>query len=123
MTLSSLIERLEKATGPDRDLGNEVLAAVGWRKVVIGYFRGPMERWVAPDGNQYDDGNQPNPTASLDSAMTLARTNNEFLVMMSFATTAADYGDPDDKPNAWPSIKAMLIRALKSRLSDVTREG
>ncbi len=67
--MSDLIERLEKATGPDRELGNEVLLACGWR--IEEHGDGPDRHvfWCGQD--DYADGDQPDPTASLDAALTL----------------------------------------------------
>lgn len=68
--MNEIIERLEKATGPDRQLGNDVLLACGWRLEEEG--DGPDRRlfWSSPDAD-YNDGDQPDPTASLDAARLL----------------------------------------------------
>jgi hypothetical protein len=68
--LTELAERCEKATGPDYALGREILFACGWTERdydEIGEEPGTV--MVAPDGTvpqQY-----PQPTHSLDAAMTL----------------------------------------------------
>lgn len=72
--IMSLIERLEKATGPNASLGREVLLACGWRKTCVGHFHGPMYRWSSPDGKiGFDDDrfHDHDPTNSLDAAMSL----------------------------------------------------
>lgn len=68
---TSLIERLEKAEGPDRELGDDILLACGWHTTSVGYFHGPIIRWCAPDGKSYDESDRPDPTASLDAAVGL----------------------------------------------------
>lgn len=71
MTHQELIAALEKATGPDRELGNEVLFACGWRMEEDGPRPDPSLYWIAPNGEEFIDGDQPDPTASIDAAMTL----------------------------------------------------
>ena len=73
---TDIIARLEKAEGPDRVLGEDVLLACGWRKVPTGYFYGQMHWWAPPppnDGRGFDADNfrQHNPLASLDAAIGL----------------------------------------------------
>lgn len=75
--LIELASRVEEATGPDRELGEEVLRAFGWRTSTAGFFLGPIIRWSPP--GPYDprrsfdeeDFNRHNPLASLDIAMQL----------------------------------------------------
>ena len=73
-SLSDLIARLEKATGPDRELGNDVLLACGW--VCEEHGNGGPDTYLtwAPsaDDDDFMDGDQPDPTSSIDAAMTLA---------------------------------------------------
>ncbi len=72
--LATLITRLERATGPDRELGNEVLFQCGWTQAEGGNnLCDPYLEWTAPDGDSVLDGDQPDPTASLDAALTLAK--------------------------------------------------
>lgn len=67
---SDLIARLEKVTGPDRALGDDVLLACGWGMDEVG--EGPDRKilWCGPV-EEYLDGDQPDPTSSIDAAMTL----------------------------------------------------
>lgn len=69
-----LIARLEKLSGPDRSVGNDVLLACGWTNNEYGFGPSRFLEWVNPDPNgiDYHDGNQPDPTASLDAARMLA---------------------------------------------------
>jgi hypothetical protein len=72
--MKDLIERLEKATRPDSDLGRAVLLACGWRKTIVGYYMGPQFRWSSPDGKiDFDDDyfHRHDPTRSLDVAAAL----------------------------------------------------
>lgn len=69
MTLS---ERLGKLTGPDRDLGWEVLLVCGWRRTCVGHFYGPLYNWSSPDGKRGGDEDRlACPTESVDMALTL----------------------------------------------------
>ena len=70
--MQDLIERLEKATGPDRELANEVLFAGGWRLVEYGDGPSRYSYWTH-DYCDYEpmDGDQPDPTSSIDAALTL----------------------------------------------------
>lgn len=72
--MQELIERLEKETGTNADLGREVLLACGWRKTCIGRFMGELWHWSSPDARvsfNDDDFYRHNPTRSLDTAMLL----------------------------------------------------
>lgn len=75
--LGEIIARLERATGPDRELDKAILEAIGWRrdKEACG-IAAASEIWVSPDGEYYDAVIDPfkvfpHPTASLDSALML----------------------------------------------------
>lgn len=70
--MEGLILRLERATEADRSLANEVLFACGWTQQEVGNnLCDPSLEWVSPDGATFYDGDQPNPLASLDAALTL----------------------------------------------------
>lgn len=74
MEQDNLIERLKAATGPDRSLGNDVLRSCGWRTEEFGDGPDRGQFWIDPDpsGNDYLDGDHPDPTASLDAARKVA---------------------------------------------------
>ena len=61
--LPSLIERLEKAEGPDRELDQEIAKACGWQYVPASPFT--RDGWISPDYQDYDEA--PYYTASLDA--------------------------------------------------------
>ena len=71
--MQHLIERLEKATGSDRELDNFIVAAIGWKRIQTGSAAWPHFVWRTPDGAQFpDDGTRvPNYTGSIDAASTL----------------------------------------------------
>lgn len=70
---AELVKRLEAATGPDQELGREVLLACGWAKTCVGHFYGPLYTWHGPNGEYFkdDDFTRHDPTRSLDTALTL----------------------------------------------------
>ena len=74
--LSALIARLEAAEVGSRELGHEVLLALGWHRNQIGNFYGPLYQWSSPDHSPHlirgDEDNLPNPALSLDAALALA---------------------------------------------------
>ena len=62
----TLIERLEAATGPDRELDEEIALVTGW-----GFDPEFLTlQWTSPDG-QISKSLPPNFTGSIDAAMTL----------------------------------------------------
>lgn len=65
--MQDLIERLERATEPDRTLQNDVLFACGW--TMHGGIRHSV--WTSPRGDEFLDGDQPDPVGSIDAALTL----------------------------------------------------
>ena len=75
-TLTDLLQRLEEATGPDRELDRDILFHFGWTIVPFGQSFG--ERWVDPEGNRtpYDPAHWPQSwpmslTSSIDAALSL----------------------------------------------------
>lgn len=69
-TLSDLIARLEAAKNGNQKLGDAVLLACGWRKSPNFDRDNPQPYWIRPDGQNVAT-NRPNPTTSLDAALTL----------------------------------------------------
>lgn len=75
---ADLIARLEKLSGPSRTLANEVLLACGWTLKEFG--DGPTRSLVWIDPAQHEDfleGDQPDPTASIEAALTLRPKSND----------------------------------------------
>lgn len=74
--LSALIARLEAAEVGSRELGHDVLMALGWHREQIGNFYGPLYQWSSPDFSPHlisgDEDKLPNPVLSLDAALALA---------------------------------------------------
>lgn len=130
MTLSSVIKELEQAQGPSRELDDAVLLACGW-KTEPGELLGlPITNWVSPTGSVHWRCDVPNPTSSLDAAMSLVPEGHFW-----------SCGGPDEtlirRPKPWaqvwrgkqaedsgegptPAI-ALCIAALKAR--SVMEEG
>jgi len=74
--LSALIARLEAAEVGSRELGHDVLLALGWQRDQIGNFYGPIYQWSSPDRSPHlirgDEDTLPNPVLSLDAGLALA---------------------------------------------------
>lgn len=70
---NSLKQRLIEATGPDRELADEVLLARGWvrKQYDTSGDLDPIVQWISPEKDIYQIRERPNPLASLDSALTL----------------------------------------------------
>ena len=81
--VDKLIERLEKATGPDRELDADIARAIGWSQIEgdeVGHWDTwsipsvwvgtGQDRWLSPDGQKFDF--MPHTfTASVDEALSL----------------------------------------------------
>ena len=90
--MSDLIERLESAAEGNRELGDEVLLAAGWRKTPVGHFYGPIHHWSSPDGrHNYSEDRRPNPTQSLDAAMTLVSDGWWFVGLVSHVQQTKEF--------------------------------
>lgn len=121
MTHANLISKLEGLSGPDREVGREVLLACGWRKTFVGHFYGPMHLWSPSGaGRSYDEDVLPCPTASIDAAIGLIEEKQG-----EIGTTAADLlheaindmltnGWRPDRPQAPQIARAALIALLRA---------
>lgn len=71
--IAGLLGRVEAATGPDRELGREIMLTLGWQRTCIGHFYGPLYYWSPPGraGRGYDEDKLPDATASVDAALLL----------------------------------------------------
>ena len=117
MTLPELIAALEAATGPSRELDAEIALAVN--AVPANYTRrGVAEASATADWWDDHTGfhwSAPCYTSSLDATMTLARNATDGAVMLAAAFNAAKGGQGGFEK--WPSLKAMLIKDLRARLT------
>lgn len=75
---SNLIERLGKATGPDRELDAEIALACGWTKGTVGYFCGPIVTWRK--SGQFSADHPPAFTASVAIALTLLPPGTDYVL-------------------------------------------
>ena len=114
MTIGELIERLEKATGPDKALDGELARAAG------------LERFYSFVGGGWMDGDTivelPRYTASIDAALTLVGPTQSWVAhgpwtngryCAGVAQTIGGAWD-DDQTGATAAI-ALCIAALKAR--------
>lgn len=122
--LIELAGRCEKATGPDREIANDVLFACGWTSHEFGEGDNRTTIWTAPRGEEFTDGDQPDPTGSIDAAMTLVPEAHAASVEWSprFPGYAWLY-PPDNKDdvsfegNAATPALALCAAALRARAS------
>jgi hypothetical protein len=119
--MRDLIERLEKAEGPDRALGDEVLFACGWGCEEAGFGPDTYLVWSTPDeSDTFRDGDQPNPTSSIDAALTLVPEGHDWLVSMgvgepALAAVALATSVRNSEAEAPSPAIALCIAALKAR--------
>lgn len=73
--LQDLLRRVESATGADREIGREILLALGWQRTLVGHFHGPLYYWSPPGSARSSlsgkDDDLPDITTSLDAALAL----------------------------------------------------
>lgn len=131
--IEELIARLEKATGPDRELDAEIASAVGWCPR-DGYTRQSDNSWRSPSGDISGVTWAPQYTASIDAARTLVPENFSFELTQSAveppAMARARLWDwrrgplAVDPGNEWksegnrPLAIALCIAALKARAGE-----
>lgn len=123
-----LIERLEKATGPDRELGNSILFACGWTCIEEGPGADRIIVWEPPDGSEaaragdaYYGGDQPDPTASIDAALTLVpdkwtwNLHSVFRLDGEFFSAFLSGGSKHSESLCSRAPNALCAAALKAR--------
>jgi hypothetical protein len=116
--MKELIERLERATGPDRVLADDVLLACGWvLKDSVWYISDAhAEHGAEPCWAECD--NPPDPTSSIDAALTLVPRGFEWEIKSYDGFKSVSIGDPllwmDGEHPTSVSI-ALCIAALKAR--------
>ena len=133
--LGELIARLEAAVGPDRELADAVLLACGWVK-----HKNPvwnhLDRcdWLSPPPRQrlWSSSRRPNPTASIDAALTLVPEGFAWMVRGSGADDIAHPffvayvtipgHDVASRVGATAPL-ALCIAALKARAAEQGRKA
>jgi hypothetical protein len=117
--LRALIQRVEWATGPDRELDAEIARAVG-KKIPRDYSRA-REQWTWSSEDNY--------TASLDTAVSMIPAGWGWSVSTTGAGPVVAFGHPpdkwrdavdwiDDTPGATPAL-AVACFALRARLAEM----
>lgn len=117
--IKSLIERLEKAPGPSRELDKEIAESCGWERNEDDFWR-HKDRYWAREAFDYP----PNFTSSIDAALTLVPQKYDWYLHMidevynacvgpigTFSGTSSVIG-------ATPAI-ALCIAALRARIWDI----
>lgn len=124
--LRELVERLEAAEGPSRELDAEIARALGWKDVGIGPHAPQTVKWVRPDGSETFN-RLPAYTASIDAALTLVPEGWEWTVGNTYAEgrtfarveNFALKGEPNFNVDGQrPPALALTIAALKAREAD-----
>lgn len=101
--LKSLIERVEAASGPDRELDTEVFRAIGapvpfqwFNKVAALSYDEKQKCWIAPIGDMQLRYEPPHYTASLDAVMALMPEGHTY-----------DIGDCNEDNLPWACVTRM----------------
>ena len=138
--MSNLIPRLERATGPDRELDGDIALANGWRHEEAEYGKGisgqPLIKhtWTSPSGEEFwekttifDRANKypeelPHYTASLDAALTLVPEGCQWTIEADTAWLRWPEGDKIreaqgafNRSGGKKTALALCIAALKAR--------
>jgi hypothetical protein len=74
--VSMLAKRVEQASGPDRALADAALLACGWTQQFL--FEWSEPAWWSPGGGSMSRWSLPDPTDSLDAALTLVPQGHRF---------------------------------------------
>ena len=110
VSFESLAHRCEQATGPDRELGKGVLKACGWTEVIaFGHS------WLRPDGSPLMASSLPDPTASLDAALTLVPEGWQWEVQGRGLALVHDGKKFIHKGRAATPALALCAAALRAR--------
>jgi hypothetical protein len=128
-TIEALIERLEKATGPDRTLDADILRAVGHQCVQ----RGGILGWEYRENGVGVWRSMPSPTESIDAALTLLVPPFSWEQVCwasdgsSVVASAGNQGNSDGYRNVdgeHPvAAIAIAIASLRARISNSMKEG
>jgi hypothetical protein len=129
--LQSLIERVEKASGPCRELDADVFRAIGapvpfqwFNKVAALTYDEKQKFWTAPIGDMQLRYEPPHYSASLDAVMALMPDGHTFDLgdcnedNLPWACITRMSGDcPDYDATGSTVVLALLSAILKSRLA------
>ena len=113
-TLNELIAKLEAAKDGSWELGDEVLLACGWKTTANFDPANPHPYWIRPDGVNVGI-NQPDPTTSLDAALTLVPDSYQWSVTDWRVKAYAQIGATISSAEAAAPALALCIAALKAR--------
>lgn len=69
--MKDLLAKLEEAECGSPALNEEVALAVGWKRLCVVHFLGPIYHWVSPDGRKSIPDHAPDFTRSVDAALSL----------------------------------------------------
>lgn len=87
--LTELLERVEKAEGSNRELGDDILLALGWTGWPHKKGGILIPHWQDPDGRNVPTDLRPDPTSSIDAAMALVERCGFEVHSIHFANVAA----------------------------------
>ncbi len=126
--LTEIISKLEKATGPDRELDGQIALAIGWTFVALAEQRERKAWWREPGAEWFSRREKPpHFTGSIDSALTLVPEGKYWEVAFGLPTPTIKtrywgqvYGDQDAYDLAHPICHgatpaiALCIASLKA---------
>lgn len=88
--MQDLIERLEKATGPDFALDRDIALATGWKHSVLHHEEGSDDYWNTPDGKCH----------GCHCRFFTMRIDDALTLIPEGSCWAVSHGDPD--PQGYP---------------------
>lgn len=91
--IADIIARLEKLEGPDRALADEILIACGW--VYDSNDEGEITEVFSPAGVMHNPLELPDPTASIDDALTLLPKDWDWALFSDSDEYRIELGDPE----------------------------
>jgi hypothetical protein len=133
--LQSLIERVEKASGPCRELDADVFRSMGapvpfqwFNKVAALTYDEKQKCWNAPIGDMQLRYEHPHYSASLDAVMALKQDGHTFALgdcnedSLPWACVTSTFGT-DYAATGATAILALLSSILKARMAMEARNG
>lgn len=121
--LSSLIERIEKSEGADRELDGAIALSLGW---TLQKMKGDARPYYRKPGvtQYYNRAEPPAYTASIDAVRSLIEPGDEWELTTLYGVARATVGLNRDHRTSWPGygehkggdpVRALLSAALKAR--------